>query len=250
MFNSFYTELIKLKRSNIFIISFLAILIPIILTLIPPVINNMLSEGPLEAGYFFDGNLAFLNLTIGIPLFSIIAVNIFVKEYQQGTINFLFTSLQDRKTIYFGKLMTSFVSIVVVFLLSFLLNGIIVLVGSKYGFVETVNLSVFLNYLLVYLLSILMQLALLPIVIIVGIWFKNIVIPMGCAILGVLIAGIGLQSEWAFYFPWSIPLKTVQSITDGGSNVTFISTPILALGFILVISTIISLVLYNTEEVT
>ncbi|WP_163581374.1 ABC transporter permease [Gracilibacillus saliphilus] len=210
-FNVIYTELLKLKRSIILWILPIATIVPIILSFLPLYMTK-LQEGE-DANYLFtllQGNLAFLNLIVGVPLFALIASYIFSMEYQQRTVNYLFTYPYSRLHFLLGKMTVILILMTFVIFSSFLIS-----LGLGIGFLKaSVDEEMLLHYLTIYLLVILMQFALIPLSILLTVWKKNILLPMFVSVILAVVAGLIMEYDIATLFPWSIPSRIAFSLTD------------------------------------
>ncbi|MBY7142548.1 ABC transporter permease [Virgibacillus sp. NKC19-3] len=247
---NFVSELRKLKRSSMLFLIPLASIVPVILSFVPAYLNYRATGDMFDTNQLFQGNIIFLNLLIGIPLFALITGEIVVREYQLKTINYLFTSPGRRIQFLINKLMVIFVYIVLTFVFSMCLTLIVVGLAAQADIGSSLSSDLILSYLQLYGLSIWMQFLLVPITMMVSIATKNIIAPIILAIFGVIIAGTGLGSQWATFFPWAVPSRIVFALTDygnyGGVNVAF-SMTILVVVFLLAL--LLSMVLYEKADV-
>lgn len=213
----YYTELLKLKRSALFLVIFIAAIFPVVISFFPMYIANKYNNESFSWSLLFTGDLAFLNLIIGIPLFSLIVGYVFSREYSLKTSNQLFAYPVSRIWFLIGKLLVTFTIIVFTVTLSF----ITVLL---FGFVGSGNLIAqdqMKNFILAYGLTILLQFLLVPVSVVVSLWMKNMIAPIVLAVLCVTISGVGLSSKYALLFPWAIPTRIIFDAVNYGEYASF-----------------------------
>ncbi|PEB54353.1 hypothetical protein CON65_03545 [Bacillus pseudomycoides] len=247
-FNVVYTELLKLKRSIILWILPIATIVPIILSLVPLYHMKSTNEGD-EFNLlvmFIQGDLAFLNLIIGVPLFTLITSYVFSIEYQQRTINNLFTYSYSRLHFLFGKMTVIFILITAVILSSFFIS-LIVAVGVLS---IPIDYNIIIKYLIVYSCMILMQFALVPFYALLSIWKKNIIFPMFISIILTVIAGLIMEYDIAMLFPWSTPSRVTFGMTNyyNYASVRY-DLSISSLTFLFFVSLILNIKYYNNSDV-
>ncbi|WP_440897087.1 ABC transporter permease [Amphibacillus sp. Q70] len=247
---NFVSELLKLKRSIMLLLIPLATIAPVILSLVPSYLEYRTTGNMVDTNQLFQGNVVFLNLLIGIPLFTLITGEIFVREYQLKTINDLFTSPGRRIQFLLNKLMVIFVYIVLTFAFSMCLTLIVAGLGAQSNIVSSLTSEVVLSYLQLYGVSILMQFSLIPITVVVSIMTKNIIAPIIVAIFGVIVTGIGLGSQWVAFFPWAVPTRIVFALTDYGNygDLNFVLS-IATLVIIFLLALLLSMFLYEKTDV-
>ncbi|MFS0919618.1 ABC transporter permease [Brevibacillus sp. 179-C 1.1 NHS] len=123
MLNVLYTELLKLKRSNIIWLTIIGGLLPVCITTV--------GEFPhMDWNNLLINNLLFLNVMIGPMLLALIAGFVVVREYTENTVNQLFVYPQSRVTILIGKMIVILLLTASIFLINY---ALIWLSGSIIG---------------------------------------------------------------------------------------------------------------------
>ncbi|MGP4039109.1 ABC transporter permease [Gracilibacillus sp. D59] len=245
--NVIYTELLKLKRSIILWILPIATIVPIILSFLPLYMTK-LQDGE-DANYLLtllQGDLAFLNLIIGIPLFALIASYVFSIEYQQKTVNYLFTYPYSRLHFLLGKMTVIFILMTFVVFSSFIISLVLGISFLK----VSVDYDMIINYLTLYLLVIIMQFALIPLSILLTIWKKNIILPIFASVILAVIAGLIMEHDIATLFPWSIPSRITFGLTNYYDYASFsYNLSIVSLIFVFYVPLILSIGYYRKIDV-
>ncbi|QQK77674.1 ABC transporter permease [Salicibibacter cibarius] len=243
-------ELLKLKRSIMLLLIPLATLAPVILSFGPAYVEYLATGNMIDVSQLFQGNVIFLNLMIGLPLFALITGEVFVREYQLKTINHLFTSPGRRGQFLLSKLMVIFIYIVLTFIFSMCLTLMIAEIGKQANIVSSLSNGLISSYLQLYGLSILMQFSLVPITVVVSITTKTIIAPIIVAIFGVIVAGVGLGSQWATVFPWAAPTRIIFALTDYGNYGDLnVAIAIAVLIIVFSVALLLSMFLYEKADV-
>lgn len=189
-------EFTKLKRSYYFLVLFvISIFISIFGTLIA-------SQDEFTTKGVLNQSVILINYMLGVPIFSIFTGLIFAKEYEQGTISYLFTSSYKRIEFLLAKIVLIFCLISFMVIFTFVLSLIIGMIFSN----ETITLQETLPFVKIYLLTIAMQFALTPLVILLTIIWKNYIISIALGIVAAFSIGIITATPIGAYYPWSAPL--------------------------------------------
>ncbi|MBA4601016.1 ABC transporter permease [Thermoactinomyces mirandus] len=211
--NILYAELAKLKRSPVVWIILFGAVTPVLLSFFPLMLSALYENVSGNEGFLlFQGSVSFLNLIIGVPLFSLISTYSIVMEYQSGTINQLLTYPATRVNIILAKIMVIFINILITVFLSFA----IAIVLGLLTFQESIIFSDLVFFFEICLVTCLMQFALIPVIIAISIRSKNIVVPTGFSIAAVIFAALILSKQLAIFFPWSIPTRILFDLTNYG----------------------------------
>lgn len=180
-------ELMKWKRSKILLSAFVGAFVAPFITLI----SSFLKTTNLGAKIEWIDIIALcmqVNHLFVFPLtFSALAAFIFVQEYQTGAVINLYTLPVSRKSIILSKLVTLFITIMVLNLISYILN---ILTGAV--FLDTGLWAAFIKYLPLALKTGMIQFLLMPIIICLGIWTQHFVPPLIAAGAFIMIDFISL----------------------------------------------------------
>ncbi|KNF09037.1 ABC-2 family transporter protein [Gottschalkia purinilytica] len=200
MLNLLYTEILKLKRSKMFLISIIGASVTPFMCFIERL--SMRKERPdipiLFKKFFSDTNFYFIVL-IGILLYGVITAYIFNREYIEDTLKGLLTIPVSRISFIVSKFIMLLIWIMVLTIVSWILTLVFGLIGQFEGLSIKVLINSFKNYIIggsfLFLLT-------TP-VIFVTFLFKNfvptIVFTIGITMVNVLIT----NSRYVALFPWS-----------------------------------------------
>lgn len=141
------------------------------------------------------------NLFMAVGFFTLIAGFIFSREYQENTINTMFTYPISRVQFFAGKLIVMLILISITTMTSFILlmtSGIII----KH---EPLTANMLLTYGKSYVLMIIMHFALVPIMAFLSIYNKNMIPSLILGISAVCVNIIILNTPFNTVFPWTVP---------------------------------------------
>jgi len=240
--NLIYTELIKMKRSKMFLISLLGALVSPVLTFFMLIgYNNQNPDTILSFKSFFSQTHLFIVFIIGNMLFALITTYIFNREFEEDTLKNLLTIPVGRIKLIISKLVVLFGWIQIILIFAFIS---VFILGSIAGF-EGINMSMIVNYIQKYIFTGLLLYLLIPSIILITILFKNYVPPLAFSIfvtMGVVIFG---QSKYLAFYPWGIP---VLMTVDGQSIVYPIIYSWLIIGGLFVISLLINFIHFKNKD--
>jgi bacitracin transport system permease protein len=221
MLNALQTELLKLKRSKLFLIPLTAGLVPVIMVFFGYLIRDV-DKQPYIYWYQILYNSEDMLNFLGPSLFALITGLIFAREYYDGMANIIFTCTTHRGKILFCKLLISILFILSSILISIIASVCIGTLIAKDGLSSKAILS-FLN---ISLISFISQCALLPLAAAVGMLGKSDVAPSAFG-AGILIGSLFISNyRINVFFPWSDPavifLKLIHKsgfsfVNSGGS---------------------------------
>lgn len=185
MFNVVYSELLKLKKTYILIITLISGL------LMPGVqfagaVHNDFSQIPGEVKERYMMN-HILNVEIMsfhfmyIVIFSLIAAYIFTREFTDKTTNILYSYPIDRVQILIGKYIVVCILVLLVYVIQFIASYL----GLYIIWRQLPSADFISNDIKVNLYSALLQFIIIPIPIFIGNVTKNIIFPIVYSVLGV-----------------------------------------------------------------
>lgn len=200
LLNLIYTEMLKFKRSQMFLISCIGAATAPFVCFIAFI--NMKSQKPdvpiLFQEVFYQVNL-YTVLLIGVPLYGIITAYIYNREYVENTLKNILTIPVSRIKFFLGKFILLFIWIVILTLISWLLTLVFGLIGGFEGLTTDVLLDSLIQFftggILLYLLS-------TP-VIFISIILKNYVSTIVLTLVITMINVLIVKSDYVVLYPWT-----------------------------------------------
>lgn len=220
MMNLIRSELLKLKKSWLVALSF-------IVALVIPVLSLLLSsaEGAQIAGQpqfliLIRQNHIFLTLMVCNLLFSLMATNLFFKEFQYGTIVDIISVPVKRTSYLFTKEFVLLVWMMSVGLISF---AFCVIIGAVTG-MEGFTAGMVLLGLWRYVVSVLISFIPLQLIIWITLLFKNYVASLAVSIVALVGSVFAYNTkDFIFVYPYSIPFVLTNFQTGVMPNQVMIS---------------------------
>ncbi|RKD29071.1 ABC transporter permease [Thermohalobacter berrensis] len=209
-----YTEILKLKRSKMFIVSLAG-------STVAPILNFFLfismrarrPNGSYTFSDYFQQTNLFIAFIIGTLLFGLIATFIFNREYQEDTMKNLLTIPIGRNMLIINKLMILFMWIIFLMIFSLIVCTVLGFIANFTDF----NFNIFIEYLKEYIFTGVLLFTLTPPVILIALIFKDYVPAIAFNIV-VTVAGIIIgNSEYISIYPWTVP----AAITIDGINLKY-----------------------------
>ena len=207
-----YSEILKLKRSNIlFLILIGGLTMPLILDIAIVVLSQ---ENRTFESYVYNTEGLSYMFIYGI-LFSIISGYIFTREYGDKTANSLYSYSCDRTKIFMGKL-------IVIYFIMFITCCIqcITVYAGYYKLFGNLDSNLILNDLKINVQALLFQMALVPIPIFLANLKKNIILPIIYGVFSLCIQAItsGSNSIYVKYNPLLGSLFIFENTYNKGNN--------------------------------
>jgi len=202
LLNLLFIEIVKLKRSKLFMVSLLgAMVVPIMMFFMLTGMRARNPENIITFENYFKQTDIFILLMIGTLLFGLLATYVFNREYQEETLKNLLTIPVGRKSLIISKLLVVLIVILTWMLVSFLLTLILGLLGRF----EQLSVEILGKWLQLYLYSGLLMFLLTPSVILITLLFKNYIAAIGFTIAVSVVSIIVAQSEYVLIYPWTVP---------------------------------------------
>ncbi|MCZ8521073.1 MULTISPECIES: ABC transporter permease [Paenibacillus] len=199
LINITVTEWLKLKKAKILWILPTSVLIPNLLTF------SMYAFNPKYPNVLWDDYFVLtemmINMMVAIGLYNILTGYIFSREYQEGTVQYLFIYPYSRELFLIGKLLLLFCMILATIAASFLLTIITGLLLKH----ELLTWAIITKYLVVSLLMVILHFALVPIAASISIFRKHLVSTVIFSVSVMLLNLILVNTPLGIFFPWSIP---------------------------------------------
>lgn len=177
----FRAEVVKLRHSMFLWLTLLGIMLPTL-------VSSLMVLGSKDAyswQEWYHTNLQFQAMLMAPPLFSIFSGYIVAREYQDKTINTLFSYPYARTSFYFGKLLVVAAMIVGSLLLTFAINGGLGLLLLE----SAISNSEWLVYLKMYAAVGILFLALIPLWMYVSMISRSIIPAIVIGIVIIMIPG-------------------------------------------------------------
>ncbi|MDM5186751.1 ABC transporter permease [Bacillus sp. DX4.1] len=135
MVNLLYTELLKLKRSNMFLISILGAAVAPFMIVVASYIHmqDKKSNSIIVFGQLLSEAHMYTVVVIGVPLYGVITAYLFNREYAEDTLKNLLTIPISRMNFLISKLIILFLWIMILTLVSWGLTVVFGLLGQFEG---------------------------------------------------------------------------------------------------------------------
>ncbi|MDF9451865.1 ABC transporter permease [Bacillus toyonensis] len=209
MVNLLYTELLKLKRSNMFLISIIGAGVAPFLVVVASYIHIKTKQPTptiLFHQLFTEVNL-YTTLVIGFPLYGVVIAYLFTREYAEDTLKHLLTIPVSRISFIISKFIILFLWIIMLTLVAWALTLLLGLIGSFPGFSTVLLLSSLVKFLicggLLFLLS-------SPIVLLTVV-MKTYVPPIILTVIITMTNLMLVNSKHKDLFPWTATLDIANN---------------------------------------
>lgn len=209
MANLLYTELLKLKRSNMFWVSIVGAIVAPFMCFIAYVMQK--AKRPdiaIEFNVVFSDTNLYVVFLIGVLLYGLITAYLFNREYVENTLKNLLTVPVSRISLIVSKLVLLLIWIMVLTIISWVMTLIFGLIGQFEGLNTTILITSFKEYIigggLLFLLS-------TPIIF-VTLLFKDYVPTIAVTIAITMVNVLISNSEYSALYPWSAILAIATNI--------------------------------------
>lgn len=200
MINLIYTEILKIKRSQMFLISCIgAATAPFVIFI---AYMNMKSKKPdvpiLFHEVFAEVNL-YTILLIGVPLYGIITAYIYNREYLENTLKNILMIPVSRIKFFIGKFTLLLIWIIILTLISWLLTLIFGLIGGFEGLTTNILLESLKQFLIGGIFLYFLSTPVIFLSIILKNYVSTIVFTLVITMINVLI----VKSDYVVLYPWT-----------------------------------------------
>ncbi|HZD59782.1 MAG TPA: ABC transporter permease [Anaerolineae bacterium] len=243
MFKILHTELLKFKRGKILWLVPLGAFVAAFLTYMM-LTQTQAHIHSIPWNSFFK-NLEFLmNALVGPALFSLMAGFIVAQEYQNNTINQLFTYPTSRLKFLLGKTIIMIGIIAATFILAFIFT-------LGFGFIAKTDgpltADIAWKHAQLFLRMIPMHFAWIPIAMTASMLGKNYIPPMAIGIGAVFFNIVIASSKYVSIFPYSVPFAITNAL-EGVQKVDYLKG-IISLSLTFLIPFIFNLFYYAKSDV-
>ncbi|MBP1996977.1 ABC transporter permease [Paenibacillus eucommiae] len=200
MVDLLYTELLKLKRSRMFLLSIIGAAVAPFMVVVSTYIHIKTKDPSLFVPFnelFFDANM-YTVLLIGVPLYGVVTAYLFSREYMEDTLKNLLTIPVSRTSIMLSKMLLMFMWIMLLTLLAW---GLTLLLGIL-GQFEGLSSSLVVESLQQFMVAGAFLFILSTPIILITIVLKNYVPTIVLTIVITLINVMSSNSEYKGLIPW------------------------------------------------
>ncbi len=238
------TELLKLSRSKIFLVTILGILSsPLMNFLLFLAIKDQLPEKSVTLHAYLRQTNIFVTFLIGTMLFGLIATYLINREYQDNTLKNILAIPINRTQLIIAKTIILFAWIMTLVFLNFIVASLLGLTGVFTG----VNLNIFIEQFKLYLLSGVLLFALTPVVMLITLVFKSYVHSIVFTIIVTFVGMIILNSKYVMIYPWTVPFALI-------AEEVIIKYPLayswISIGLTFIISLTGTIIYFNKTDIT
>lgn len=247
MFVLIKTELLKLKRSYMFLMC-------IVGSICAPLLNWLVflcgsqDEGIIPDFYeFMIQTNSLIAIIIGTLLYGLFTTYIFEREFTEDMYKHLFTVPISKFNLLLSKIIVVMIGLLILTLTSFAFG---IVFSSLSGF-KAINFTNIFDSLILYLKAYLTFIPLMIPVIFVTFLFRGFVAPIAFSIVIEIILFIAIQSKYIALFPWSAPLLVGSHYTDLISDVMVgsVQNNLLSVGVVGIIAFIACMIYLNRKEI-
>ncbi len=244
MGNIFLCELIKLKRSKMLWLVLIGALLPVILNYMVA-LNQLESKPFIKWDDMFQDNLFIMTVLMSPALFALFTGYIISREYQERTINSLFTVPRSRTQLLIGK----YITMLTIMLLTLVLVYVLTL-GS--GFLlkhDALTFAVLWKYVQYYAIHLLLQFSLISAAVTVSLLGKSYIPAMGLGVFAVISELTIMQSKYIMYYPWSASTGFMLYFSDRLNPETDVTVGIYTLVLVFVLPLLFNVWYYRKADV-
>lgn len=249
MVNLLYTELLKLRRSYMFIISLIGAFVAPFLDYIMYYQYKKEKSVNVSINEFADQTNMFVMILIGTMLYGLIATYLFNREYEEDTLKNLLTIPVNRTKLVFSKMILLFGWIEILSIFAVVLTIIFSFLGGFKGITIENILSIVKDFILGGAISFLLTMP----VILITLLFKNYVPSIVFTIFVTIGSVIILNSEKVVFYPWGSAYMLVTSkvsleeLTKAAE--TSIYTPLIVILLTFIVSLISTISFFRKQDI-
>lgn len=203
MVNLLYTEILKLKRSNMFLISIVGAAVAPFMCFIGYLMKKTeRPDIPIQFNEFFVDTNLYVVLLIGVLLYGVITSYLFNREYVENTLKNVLTIPVSKISIIISKLALLLIWIITLTVVSWGLTLILGLIGSFEGLNTIVLIKSFKEYIIGGSLLFLLSTPTIFVTLLFKDYVPAIVFTIAVTMVNVLIS----NSKYSVLYPWSAVL--------------------------------------------
>ncbi|MGR6762928.1 antibiotic transporter permease [Paenibacillus polymyxa] len=232
-------ELIKLKGSKAFLLSFIILLAIILLEFTTSAIFYRYSIDKRGWTYYFNGIVLLVNVAAGFISYYILTGHIFAREYQENTHLFMFTTPVTRVKFYFSKL---------ILIYGFIIGSLffVLFLSALLGMFITdrpLTMAIWVYQIQVFAKMCVMHAMLIPIASFFAIRWKSLMVVV-LVVCTAIFLNFMYKSEW---YPWIVPYLLSP---NEGSAVRHVNIPVawLSLSITFLLGLFLSIWTYQRKD--
>ncbi|MGG1939399.1 ABC transporter permease [Paenibacillus polymyxa] len=206
-------ELIKLKGSKAFLLSYIILLAVVLLEFALSAIFYRYSIDKRGWTYYFEGIVLFVNVAAGFVSYYILTGHIFAREYQENTHIFMFTTPVTRAKFYFSKLIIIYGFIIVSLFIVLFLSAVLGMFITN----RPLTMAIWVYQIQVFAKMCVMHAMLIPVASFFAIRWKSIMVVV-LVVCTVIFLNFMYKSEW---YPWIVPYLLSP---NEGSAIIYVNT--------------------------
>lgn len=243
MANLLYAELLKLKRSNMFLVSIIGAAVAPFMCFIAYVTKrNERPDIPVNFGEFFSETNLYVLMLIGVMLYGVITAYLFNREYVENTLKNILTIPVSKTSLIISKVILLFIWIMWLTIAAWALTLVFGLIGSF----EDLTINILIKALKEYIIGGTLLFLLATPTIFVTLLFKDyvptIVFTIAVTMVNVLIS----NSKYSVLYPWSATLAIATKTFRPEYSQIYSYISIFAVSIIGFIATIVC---FNKEDI-
>ncbi|KEO78894.1 ABC transporter permease [Paenibacillus polymyxa] len=190
-------ELIKLKGSKAFLLSYIILLAVVLLMFGLSAIFYRYSIDNLGWDYYFTNIVSLVNIAAGFISYYILTGHIFAREYQENTHLFMFTTPVTRVKFYFSKLTVVYAFIIISLFFVLFLSALLGMLITD----RSLTMTIWVYQIQVFSKMCVMHAMLIPIASFFAIRWKSIMVVVLLVCTAIFLSFL-CKSEW---YPWIGP---------------------------------------------
>jgi bacitracin transport system permease protein len=201
--NLLYAELLKLKRSNMFLVSIIGAAVAPFMCFIADVAKrNERPDSPVNFGKFFSDTNFYVLMLIGVMLYGVITAYLFNREYVENTLKNILTIPVSKTSLIVSKVILLFIWIMLLTIAAWALTLVFGLIGSFEDLTIIILIKALKEYLIGGTLLFLLAMPTIFVTLLFKDYVPTIIFTIAITMVNVLIS----NSKYSGLYPWSATL--------------------------------------------
>jgi len=236
-------ELLKLKRSNMFLVSIIGAAVAPFMCFIADIAKrNERPDIPVNFGEFFSETNFYVLMLIGVMLYGVITAYLFNREYVENTLKNILTIPVSKTSLIISKVILLFIWIMWLTIAAWALTLVFGLIGNFEDLTTVVLMKALKEYLIGGTLLFLLSTPTILITLLFKDYVPTIVFTIAITMVNVLIS----NSKYSGLYPWSATLAVATKTFRPEYDPIYSYISIFAVSIIGFIATIIC---FNKEDI-
>lgn len=196
-----YTELLKLKRSKMFLISIFGAAVAPLMVVVASYVHMKTSQPTLSISFdeLFNETSLYTVLVVGVPLYGVVTAYLFNREYMEDTLKNLLTIPVSRTSFILSKLLLLFMWIMMLTFVAWGLTLILGLLGQFEGLSIPLIIRSFKQFTLGGGLLFILSTPIILVTIVLKNYVPSIIFTIAITLVNIMTA----NSEHRGLFPWA-----------------------------------------------